>query len=311
MSAGSIWEARRRRRPAFAALDAAHRARLAHQEDLVHAGGEDLAGDVLGQIARQEDGEGRDLLRPHGLDPLDPLAIRLALGRDGADEAAPGEGRDAIGAHVEARHVEGDGFREADDAELRRGVIGLAEIADQAGGGGEMDEAAALLLPEMLSGGARHIEGAEEMHLHHRLEIIDAHLVEEAVAQDAGIVDDAVDAPEALDGLAHDAFGGGGIGDAGAIGDGLATGGADGIHHLMSGLLILARAIGAAAQIVDHDPGALGGGQQRDLAPDPAARPGDDDDFALQRTVGHRVSLPWQASACGQADSGPNPCQGK
>ena len=175
-----------------------------------------------------------------------------------------------------------------------------------------MDEAAALLLPEMLGGGARHIEGAEEMHLHHRLEIIDAHLVEEAVAQDAGIVDDAVDAPEALDGLAHDAFGGGGIGDAGAIGDGLAPGGADGVHHL----------VGRAA-----DPGptpsalpprsltttlaALGGGQQRDLAPDAAARPGDDDDLALQRTVGHRVSLPWQASACGQADSGPNPCQGK
>ena len=127
------------------------------------------------------------------------------------------------------------------------------------------------------------------MHLHHRLEIIDAHLVEEAVAQDAGIVDDAVDAPEALDRLAHDAFGGGGIGDAGAIGDGLAPGGADGVHHLMSGLLILARAIGAAAQIVDHDPGALGGGQQRDLAPDAAARPGDDDDLALQRTVSHRA----------------------
>ena len=41
-------------------------------------------------------------------------------------------------------------------------------------------------------------------------------------------------------------------------------------------------AVGGAAGIVDHDLGAFGGAEQRDLAADAAARAGDDDDFVLQ-----------------------------
>src|SRR3954465_7545198 len=45
---------------------------------------------------------------PHRMDTLDALDARflgLGLGRDRADEPAPGERRHAIGAHVEALHV--------------------------------------------------------------------------------------------------------------------------------------------------------------------------------------------------------------
>ena len=60
----------------------------------------------------------------------------------------------------------------------------------------------------------RDVEAAEEMDPDHRLEVGDAHLVEDAVAQDAGVVDDAVDAPEGVERGRDDALGPGGLGDA-------------------------------------------------------------------------------------------------
>ena len=63
------------------------------------------------------------------------------------------KGDDAVGAHVEARHVERDRLGQADDAELGRGVVGLAEIADEARCGRQVDEGAALLVLEVGRGG--------------------------------------------------------------------------------------------------------------------------------------------------------------
>src|SRR6185437_15912985 len=81
----------RLRRPALAAVDRADGPRLAHQEDLVAAHGEDLAGDVLGEIAGKIDRERRDLLGGRGLDALDARLLLRRIGRDGADQPAPGE----------------------------------------------------------------------------------------------------------------------------------------------------------------------------------------------------------------------------
>src|SRR5206468_6086198 len=47
--------------------------------------------------------------------------------------------RDAVGANVKTLHIKRDRFRQPDNAELRGGVIGLTEIADQAGCRGEVD----------------------------------------------------------------------------------------------------------------------------------------------------------------------------
>ena len=52
-----------------------------------------------------------------------------------------------------------------------------------------------------------------------------------------------------------------------------------------------ALALGRAAEIVDHDLGALGGGQQRDLAPDAAPRAGDDDHLAFNALAGHALLM--------------------
>src|SRR5216684_267904 len=79
------------RRPALAAVDRADRPRLAHQEDLVLAHGENLAGDVRGEIAGEIDRERCDLAGRHGLHLGNARLLLRRVGRDRADEPAPGE----------------------------------------------------------------------------------------------------------------------------------------------------------------------------------------------------------------------------
>jgi hypothetical protein len=51
----------------------------------------------------------------------------------------------------------------------------------------------------VLSGGTAHIECAVEMNLDDRVEVLRRHFEEDLVAQDAGIVDHAVDAAKGFD----------------------------------------------------------------------------------------------------------------
>ena len=120
------------------------------------------------------------------------------------------------------------------------------------------------------------------MHVDHRLAVFDAHLVEDRVAQDAGIVDDAVDPAEMVDRRLDDLAGGDGFRDRLEVGDGRAAALLDLLDHFLGGRGARARAVGGDAEIVDDDLGAFGGAEQRDLAADAAARAGDDDDFVLQ-----------------------------
>src|SRR5262249_23817635 len=108
------------RGPAVGAMNGAHRPGLAEQENLVVAHAEDLAGDPLGGVRAEIDGERGDLLRRHLLHARDALLLPRGFGRDRIDHAGPGERRDAVRAHLEALHVERDAAREPDDAELRR-----------------------------------------------------------------------------------------------------------------------------------------------------------------------------------------------
>ena len=277
----------RLQRPALGVVHRAHRAVGVEQHDLVHAHAEDLRGDAVGGVGQQEHRHRRDLGRRHLLGALEPRLLRVGVGRNGADHARPGEGRDAVGADVERRHVERDRARQADDAHLGRRVVRLAEIADQARGRGEVHEGARLLLLEVVGGGAADVERAVQMHVDHHLPVDMAHAMEDAVAQDAGIVDDAVDPAEVLDrGLDH-ALGAGRIGDAVAVGHGLAAGRLDLVADLLGRRRAAAAfAVDRAAEVVDHDAGAFPGGQQRHLAADAAARAGDQHDLVLQH-VGH------------------------
>ena len=114
------------------------------------------------------------------------------------------------------------------------------------------------------------------------LEGVDAHAVEDAVAQDAGIVDHAVELPKVSSAVLTIRL----AGTASATLSKFAT--AVPPRFLISsttssaGRGVRALAVGGDAGIVDHDLGALGRAQQRDLAPDAAPRAGDDDGFAFQ-----------------------------
>ena len=141
----------------------------------------------------------------------------------GIDHAGPGERRDRVGAHVEALHVERDRFRQADDAELGGGVVGLAEIADQARGRGHMHVGARSLRLEVRRGGAADVERTLEMHASTEFELLLGHLMEQAVAQIAGVVDHGVDAAERVDRRLHDPLRALPGGDAVAVGDGAAA----------------------------------------------------------------------------------------
>src|SRR3546814_8146095 len=99
-----------------------------------------------------------------------------------------------------------------------------------------------------------------------------AHLVPDAVAQDAGIVHHRVDAAEVLHRILEDARRALGVRDSGAVRQRLAAGGLDVVHDFLRGGEVGAFALGAAAQIVDDDRCAFLGAQQRDLAPDAAPR---------------------------------------
>ncbi len=62
-----------------------------------------------------------------------------------------------------------------------------------------MHEAAGILLAEMRGAGAAHGEAAVQMHGDHVRPVRPAHAVEDAVAQDAGIVDQDIDAAEGVE----------------------------------------------------------------------------------------------------------------
>ena len=107
-------------------------------------------------------------------------------------------------------------------------------------------------------------------------------LVEDHVAQDAGIVDDAVEPAEMIGRRLHDLAGGDRFRHRLEIGDRGAAALLDLLDHFLGGCGADAGAVGGAAGIVDDDLGAFGGAEQRDLAADAAACAGDDDDFVLQ-----------------------------
>ena len=150
-----------------------------------------------------------------------------------------------------------------------------------------MNVGARLLGLEVGSGGARHIERAVQMNIDHGAPFVGAHVVEEAVAQDAGIVDDGVDPPEGIERLLDHAVRRRPVGHAVAVGACLATGRPNLIHHGLSPRAILAFARHARAQVIDQHPCALGCQGQRKLTANAATGPGDQHHLVLQKSFFH------------------------
>src|SRR5215470_1764755 len=116
--------------------------------------------------------------------------------RNGIDENAP------------MRKLARSGFRQSDEARLRRGVVGLPRVAHGTGGGGDIDDApAGLRAHHRLAGGARHQKSAFEICLDHAIPILVLHSDEQTITRDAGVVDENVETSEALARGVHETFG--------------------------------------------------------------------------------------------------------
>ena len=105
---------------------------------------------------------------------------------------------------VEAIQLQGPGPHHARETGLGGGVVGLPEAAAQAGVGDDADYFAAGIFAGIvahgLGGEAGAGEGALEVDGDHVVEFLFGHLEEGAVADDAGVVDQDVEAAEAVEG---------------------------------------------------------------------------------------------------------------
>ena len=85
----------------------------------------------------------------------------------------------------------------------------MADITDQAARRGEEDERTFLLLAEVIDRSAADGVGAVQMHVDDLVPIFVFHLVEHDVAQDAGWIDDRVQALEGVERLFEETLHGG------------------------------------------------------------------------------------------------------
>ena len=105
--------------------------------------------------------------------------------------------------------------------------------------------------------------------------------MEDAVAQDAGVVHQDVDAAERVERGLHDLVGVLRLADRQRRGDRLPARLLDLVDHLLRRAGVAARAVERGADVVDQDLGALRRQHDRDGAADAAARAGDDGDFSF------------------------------
>ncbi len=143
------------------------------------------------------------------------------------------------------------------------------------------------------------------MYLDDGVPVDHAHAVKDAIAQDAGVVDHAIDAPECLHGGLDDALGRRRVGNAVAVCDRLPSGLLDFVDHLVGDRFVAAIAFRRAAEIIDHDLGPARGCHQRDFPADTAARARHDDDFSIQALC--HVGLSLELRPAHQHIAGPRP----
>src|SRR5690606_39484421 len=102
---------------------------------------------------------------------------------------------------------------EAVHAGLGRGVVGLAVLALLAVDGTDLHDPAPLAVAHAVDHRAGDVEHRVEVGVDHVLPLFGGHLVEGAVAGDAGVVDQDVDRAQRLLDLTHHRFGVPGAGD--------------------------------------------------------------------------------------------------
>ena len=127
------------------------------------------------------------------------------------------------------------------------------------------------------------------MDVDHQVELVQRHVLEGLVAQDASVVDDDVDRSESCQGVVHDALGAVPVGDGRLVGNGLAASRLDLRHHRI-GSVRLAFAVDGTAQVVHHHLGAALRERQRMAPAQAVASTRDDGHLAFE--IAHFVHAP-------------------
>ena len=137
-----------------------------------------------------------------------------------------------------------------------------------------------------------HIGRAHQVHLHHQLKIIEAHLRESLVTEDTGIVDDDVELTIGIDRLLDHGCRILAVGHGTGIGDGFAARCPDLLDDFLGRAFILAAAIPATAKIIHHDLRTPARQFQRMGAAKPAPRAGDQRDTTFKIDLFTHYSAP-------------------
>ena len=174
-----------------------------------------------------------------------------------------------------------------DEAHLRGAVVGLAEVAEDAGVGRGEDEPAVAVLLHDLERRLRDVERALEVDVEHGVEVVPGQLRERLVAQDAGVVDDDVDLAERVDRGLDDALAALGGGHRVVVRHGVAAGGLDLVDDLLRGCVVAALAVDRAAEVVDDDLRAAARHLEGVGPAQPAAGAGHDRDPAIEGDLRH------------------------
>ena len=130
------------------------------------------------------------------LDRRRGVVRRLLREQLGAEEA----GVDDRGVDAERLDLGGERLHPAVDAELRRGVGGAVLEAGEPGGRGDRDDVSGALLAHDRQDGAGDVHRADEARGDLPVHLLGRELLEEAGVEAGGVVDEHVDAAEAVDG---------------------------------------------------------------------------------------------------------------
>ena len=127
------------------------------------------------------------------------------------------------------------------------------------------------------------------MDVHHRLPLLRIDAEDHPVAEDARVVHQDVEVTEGVDGLLHETFGRGGVGDVVEVGDRASPGRLDLGDDVLGRPPVAAFTGPRAPQVVHDDPCARRRERERLLAADAAPGTGDDRDLALEIGLTHRI----------------------
>src|SRR6185312_6990415 len=265
---------RDRRLPSRAAPRAAPRTRIALDRDAARDF-DDRAVDV-GRLVRREPRVGvGDFLGTAEATHRHLVADQVQhLFRHRREDRRLDEARaDRVGANALAAELARPGLDHADHAELGRRVVGLAEVAVQADDRRRVEDAARVLREHDVDDRLRAVVDALEIDVDDALELLVGHLGEARVLDDAGVVDQRVDAaPRRHHRLDHPR-------DAPLVGDVDLEGQrfAPGRANRVGGLLR-----GGEVDVADGDARAFVRELDRGRAADALAAAGDDGNLVLQ-----------------------------